>query len=100
MHDDQFFIFEIIVLLGVFCLFIAIIVIIIRWVLRINDIIKLLTDISTKLSPPVVPDCPDPPSNELLICDRCRQEFPRSQMIELKIGKMVCHVCNKLLNSM
>lgn len=96
------FVFAFLLLLAIVFIPLIISVIIVRWLFRINNIVNLLTEISTKLTPLHPVDCAASVTapEETAECDRCRQSFPLSTLIELKIGKTVCPVCNKLLNLM
>jgi len=78
-------------------LFIAVIVAIVRWLFRINEIAGYLKRLADRLAPIMVPRPPAP--KEYADCDCCHKEFEISELVELERGKMVCPPCNRLLSS-
>jgi hypothetical protein len=78
-----------------YILFIAILIAIVRWLFRVNEIAGYLKRIADKIAPLDLPESPSP--IEQGECSGCHKYFPSSKLTKTEMNKVFCPNCLKLL---
>lgn len=77
------------------------IVVVLRWIFRINTIVNLLQKIAINNERPKNNLTSIPPKKIVKkTCDACGKDFDISQLTKLAIGKTVCPSCKKTIKSL
>jgi hypothetical protein len=87
--DENIALISLIIIVGTLSI-IAILVILIRWIFRINEIVALLKDILAAIRPQNSISKED---SRLQLCEGCNRNFDKSQLKKIASGQMLCPEC-------
>lgn len=81
----------------------AILLVLCRWIFRIDKIVELLEKIDRNTHPVTIKTNPNPVKKShpppKMPCDACKKLFDPRDLTKLDIGKTVCSKCEKFIRS-